>query len=218
MGNFFDPNIKIHGANLQAVIRLQGELENPAGLMKKLGAMVLGASQQAFKLQRFGDIPWKERYPGQKAPKLNIAGAVRDFSEGRTTPKPIRFVDRPALIDEGMRGGLQGSLTYRTVHSLSFEVGTIKQHAWIHQHGGVSTQQITKPVKEGIKAFLKKKSHSIGHGLKVRPSEYESKLRPLLRKRVLRTKVNARPFIGIHSELWGDMLRAVEEHYRGLVQ
>jgi len=218
VGDFFDPNIKIHGANIQAVIRLQGELENPVALMKKLGAMVLGASQQAFKLQRFGDIPWAARYPAQKPPKLNIAGAVKDFAEGRKAPKPNRFFDRPALIDEGMRGGLQGSLTYRAVHSLSFEVGTIKRHAWVHQHGGITTQQITKPVRDGIRGFLKKKSHSIGRGLKVKPSDYESKLAPLLRKRVLRTHVGARPFVGIHAELWGDMLRAVEEHYKGLVK
>ena len=214
MADFFDPNVKIHGANLKAVIRLRQELDNPVGLIKKLGALVLGASIDAFRKQRFGDIEWKPRYPNQRAPVLNVAGTVQDFATGRRVPKPVRFVDRPALIDEGRRGGLLGSISYRAVDSLSFEVGTIKQYAWIHQHGGVSVQQITPTVKSGIKAFLKKPSHTLGKGIKVKPSDYEPKLGPLLRKRILRTQVNARPFIGIHAELWSDMLRATEEHYK----
>lgn len=129
MSDAFDPNVRLHGNALHAVVRLRQELENPQALMKKLGAMVLGASIDSFRLQHLGPFEWKPRYPNQEGAKLNIAGAVSDFANGRFSPKPIRFVDKPALIDEGFRGGLVASMTYKPLDSTSFEVGTNKPYA-----------------------------------------------------------------------------------------
>lgn len=207
-----DPSVQIHGAQLRAVIRLQEQLNNPKALMKKLGAMVLGASVDSFKKQALGEFKWPERYPGQAAPKLNIAGAIADFQNGRFSPKPIRFVDRPALIDEGFRGGLAGSMTYKALDETSFQVGTNKPYAAKQFYGNVSRQELTKTVKDGIRKFLYKKGDK-KKGYTKKGEPYAPKLEPLLRKKVYSIKLASRPFVGIFSELWHDILKAVGEHF-----
>lgn len=209
MSDANDPNVRIHANALRAVIRLRQELENPQALMKKLGAMVLGASVDSFKNQRLGEFKWSVRYPGQAEPKLNIAGAVQDFASGRFVPKPIRFVDKPALIDEGFRGGLVASMTYKPIDTTSFEVGTNKPYAAKQFYGSASEQPITAQVKAGIKKFLYRKDG----GYTKKGGPYASKLEPLLRKKRLRTIIGSRPFVGIFSQLWGDILKAIEEHF-----
>lgn len=209
MSDALDPNVKIHTPALKAVVRLKRELERPEALMKKLGAMVLGASLDSFRKQELGQFKWAVRYPNQSEPKLNIAGAVSDFAAGKSSPKAVRFVDKPALIDEGYRGGLVASMTYRPLDSTSFEVGTNKPYAAKQFYGGPTEQPITQTVKQGIRKFLYKKNG----GYTKRGEPYASKLEPLLKKRRLRTIVGSRPFVGIFSELWQDILKAIEEHY-----
>jgi phage gpG-like protein len=212
MADEINPNVQIHGAQLKAVISLQKQLDNPQALMKKLGAMVLGASVDSFKKQALGEFKWKPRYPGQSEPKLNIAGAISDFQNGRFAPKPIRFVDRPALIDEGFRGGLAGSMTYKALDQTSFQVGTNKPYAPKQFYGGVSRQPITNTVKDGIRKFLYKKGDK-KKGYTKKGEPYAPKLEPLLRKKVYSIMVGSRPFVGIFSELWHDILNAVQEHF-----
>jgi phage gpG-like protein len=209
MSDAFNLEVKIHGAQLRAVIQLRQQLENPQALMKKLGAMVLGASLDSFKKQALGDFKWEPRYPTQPPPKLNMAGFVSDFKNGRATPKPIRFVDRPALIDEGYRGGLVSSMTYKPIDSTSFQVGTNKSYASLHQHGGTTSIPISEQMKKGIRNWLYTKKG----GLKKKAAPYADKVEPLLGKSSWDQRVIARPFVGIFPTLWHDILKAIEEHF-----
>lgn len=212
MSDALDPNVKIFDAQLRAVVHLKRELENPRALMKQLGALVLGASVDSFRDQKFGDYEWPARYPGQSEPKLNIAGAVSDFAGGRLSPKPIRFIDRPVLVDEGFRGGLVGSITYRALDENSFEVGTVKPYAATHQYGRPSEQPITPQVRQGIRRWLYKGGKK-DKGYKKKSQPYAAKLEPILKKRRLRTIVGKRPFIGIFPRLWNDILSAIQDHF-----
>lgn len=224
MSDATDPNVRIHGAQLKAVIRLKQELQNPQRLMKKLGAMVLGASVDSFKLQRLGQFKWEPRYPQQKAPKLNLAGFVADFANGRPTPKPIRFVDRPALIDEGFKGGLVASMTYKPLDATSFQVGTVKPYAATHQYGKTTSQTITEQMKEAMRRWLYTRSGRLGPAwwmegkYKKKAAPYADKVEGLLQLERLDTKVGKRPFVGIFAELWTDILRAIEDHFKPLAE
>lgn len=213
MPDEFKPEIHIHRAQLKAVIRLKQELENPQKLMKKLGAMVLGASIDSFKLQRLGEFKWEPRYPQQAPPKLNLAGFVADFHNGRPNPKPIRFVDRPALIDEGFRGGLVASMTYRALDNTSFEVGTVKPYASTHQYGRKTSQTITEQMKTAMRKWLYKGGKK-DKGFKKKTAPYADKVEGLLSLDQLDTKVGKRPFVGIFAELWRDILSAIDNHFK----
>lgn len=143
------------------------EIVHPRALLKQVGELVAKDCRRSFNEQRLGDIHWEERYPGQRLPKLNIAGALQDFISGRTAPKPNRFQVRPALIDEGMRGGLQGSVTKEVISDKTVRVGTNRVYAALHQAGGESTQNIDKPTQDRIRNWLypqKKASVDVGLG------------------------------------------------------
>jgi phage gpG-like protein len=213
MSDEVNPNVRIHRAQLKAVIRLKQELENPQKLMKKLGAMVLGASINSFKQQHLGEFKWEPRYPQQEPPKLNLAGFVADFANGRPTPKPIRFVDRPALIDEGFRGGLVASMTYKALDNTSFQVGTVKPYAATHQYGRKTSQTITEQMKTAMRKWLYKGGKK-EKGYKKRSEPYADKVEGLLRMDQLDTSVGKRPFVGIFAELWRDILTAIDDHFK----
>lgn len=124
--------------------RLREALRDPSDLTKQIGALGAGSAQRAFKDQALGDLKWPARYEGMSAPFINIAGALEDFNAGRKKPKPNRFVDRPALIDEGMAGGLQGSLTFRSRSPFIAEWGSDKPYAIRHQLGLQSEVRVTE--------------------------------------------------------------------------
>jgi len=134
---------------------LQRFMVSPRALLKQIGAIVTKDCRRSFNDQALGDIKWPERYPGQRRPKLNIAGALAEFISGATAPKPNRFADRPALIDEGMRGGLQASITYNVVSDTTVRIGTNKVYAALHQEGGQSEDQtIDTGTQERIRNWL----------------------------------------------------------------
>lgn len=135
---------------------LQKRLENPSMLLTAWGKLGVAASQKAFQDQAFGGEAWKERYPGMKPPFLNIAGTISDFNAGRSNPKPNRFQNRPALIDEGMRGGIWGSITFEVQGKDSVLWGTNKPYASVQMKGGTTTMPITGGAKERIANWLLK--------------------------------------------------------------
>lgn len=207
--------------DLQALERW---LENPGPTLIRLGALVAGASQEAFRTQRFGDVAWPERYPGQREPKLNIAGTIMDFRSGRTSPKPNRFQDRPALQDEGMRGGLRASITFQPVSKTSFSVGTVKPYAILHQEGGHTSIPVDDATKERMRNWLYKRGGGPIRG-KVKRADYRTgregygkHLNPVLRKDVTewRQSVIARPFIGIHPRLEEKIMRMLKREIERL--
>ena len=199
---------------LGPILRLKTAFQNPTHLMRRIGALTLATSQKAFREQRLGDLGWATRYPFQQAPFLNIAGVVSDFSAGRNAPKPNRFSNTPALVDEGMRGGLWGSLSTRTIGPFISETGSAKSYAATHQHGGTSRQPITNQVKEKIKRWLwtERGGRRVLRSGRNRGT-YANMLTPLLHKRVLTTRIFPRPFLGITDELEQKLLRATKQWF-----
>lgn len=133
--------------------KLEAAAKDPSKLIKQLSAIGLTSAEKAFKDQALGDFAWSERYPGMTPPVLNIAGAIKDFNAGRKQPKPNRFQDRPANVDEGTRGGLWGSLTITTSDDV-VGWGSNKEYATLMQEGGVMDQDITEGAKERIQEYL----------------------------------------------------------------
>lgn len=142
MGEAF--KVDVHGFFKDRLDRLREALRDPSDLTKQIGAMGVGSAQRAFKDQALGDLKWPARYEGMSPPFLNIAGAIQDFNAGRKKPKPNRFVDRPALIDEGMRGGMMGTLTFRAKSPFISEWGSDKPYALQHQQGLQSEVRVTE--------------------------------------------------------------------------
>lgn len=133
--------------------RIEKATKDPSKLIKQLSAIGLTSAEKSFKDQALGDIEWSERYPGMAPPVLNIAGAIKDFNAGRKEPKPNRFQDRPANVDEGTRGGLWGSLTATTDDEV-VGWGSDKEYASLMQEGGTMNQDISLQAKWRIWEYL----------------------------------------------------------------
>jgi phage gpG-like protein len=103
-------------------------------------------------------------------------------------------------------------MTYKPLDATSFEVGTMKPYAGTQFYGGTTKQAISFQVKQGIRKFLYKRGDK-KKGYTKKAELYADKLEPLLKKRVLTTKVGSRPFVGIFQALWRDMLSAIQEHF-----
>jgi phage gpG-like protein len=198
-------------------------------LMKWIGALGSASSQKAFREQALGDIKWEPRYPDQEPPKFNIAGALMDWKSGRKAPKPNRFQDRPALIDEGIRGGMQGSITFQVTGPLGVSWGTGKPYAEIHQKGGLTAIAYDDATKKRISEWLYKKPPqkrkvtkgtlrtnkvNAGFGKTFRRSDYAKHVQPLLAGNMWKQRIIARPFVGITDELEGDIESAIKLYFR----
>jgi len=198
-------------------------------LMKWIGALGVASSQKAFREQALGDIQWEPRYPGQESPKLNIAGALMDWKAGRKAPKPNRFQDRPALIDEGMRGGIQGSLTFTVTGPLSVTWGSGKPYAERQHKGGVtviayddatrkriSEWLYTRPPqkRKATKGKLRTNKVQAGFGNTYQRGDYEKHVAPLIYSSEWKQRIIARPFVGITDELAGDIQSAIKLYFK----
>jgi len=182
--------------------------KNTEGLMTRWGAMMVEVSQRAFLDQRLGDVEWPPRYPGMEAPIINIAGALSDFNDGRSKPKPNRFQDRPAAVDEGMRGGLWGSVSFRA-EKTSTEAGSNKPYAGRVQNGGRSTIRISEEGYRRGRDWLVDKKGNFRSGRE----GYFPKLWPALFRRFHKQTVLPRPFVGITDELAKDMIRETSRYF-----
>lgn len=216
---------------LAQIKRLREQLKNPnkpllfgRSLMKQIGALGVAESQKAFREQALGDIKWDPRYPLQDKPKFNIAGALMDWKSGRKAPKPNRFQDRPALIDEGQRGGMLGSLTFQVTGPLDVSWGTNKSYAEKHQKGGdtailyddATKQRISEwlykkpPQKKKVtKGILRTDKVKTGLGESRRRSEYAKHIAPLLASNMWKQRIIARPFVGVTDQLAKDIEKAI---------
>jgi phage gpG-like protein len=182
------------------------------GLMRRWGALLVSASQDAFVKQTFGGHDWPARYEGMEPPFINIAGALADFEGGRSSPKPSRFQDRPALVDEGLRGGLWGSITYAVPDPRSVQVGTNKPYAQVHNEGGTTQLFIGTEGKKRVQDWLFKKKAPF-EPRKGREG-YVGKLWPAAVRGVLFQKIAKRPFLGVTEDTAKDLVRATEDYFR----
>lgn len=192
-----------------AIARLERALSHPEKLLEQWGALGVARSQRAFREQRLGDEEWPARYPNQAPPKLNIAGALSDFNAGATQPKPNRFQDRPALVDEGNRGGLLSSLNWAVLDPHTVEWGTNKPYAAVQQTGGKTVIRLTDDAVSRAKAWLLTKKGSIRKGREA----YAEKLSHALRTKIHAQRIIPRPFVGIPNDLRDDMLKATERFF-----
>ena len=137
------------------ILKLKAQLNNPEKILKQIGAMGAKSARQAFEDQGLGEFKWRERYPGQSSPKLNIAGALQDFLAGRPKPKDSRLRDKPALMDTG---DLRNRMSFRLTGTYEVEWGTTQEYAAIHNWGsavmGPSIQAITEDAKKKIAEYL----------------------------------------------------------------
>lgn len=184
--------------------RLSDVLKNPAALMKKIGAILVAQGQKAFDEQRFGSIKWPEIYGGGGSPFVNVAGVVGDVSAGGE-PKARRFTKKkPALYDTGLllRSIADEGKACKYTGTHSVEYGSAVEYAPLHQFGGVSEQAVSPAAKATLWRWLKKKKNA----------KYRGRLGWLLNKRVkvLRTKVQRRPFVGITDDTAEKIRETVE--------
>lgn len=146
-------NVDLSISITRSIDKMEKRIKNLQPLMKEIGALISGECRRAFTAQALGDLKWPARYEGMSDPFINIAGALMDWNNGRPNPKPNRFQDRPALVDEGMRGGMWGSITHNTNENTA-RVGTNKDYAALHQEGGETEIPISEGAKDKIWEWL----------------------------------------------------------------
>jgi hypothetical protein len=154
--------VDVHAYFKDRLDRLREALRDPSDLTKQIGALGVGSAQRAFKDQALGNLKWPARYEGMAPPFINIAGALQDFNAGRKKPKPNRFVDRPALIDEGMRGGMLGTLTFQSRNPFVAEWGSDKPYALGHQLGLPSEVRVSETGYRLGQAWLMSPEKTVG--------------------------------------------------------
>jgi phage gpG-like protein len=210
--------------------RLGRTLNNPKPLVLALAKIVNSSCKKAFEVQRFGEIIWPARYPNQKSPKLNIAGAVRDLSEGPRIDAR-RFQDRPALKDQGhLKAAIHPVIT-----GSSFEMAVAapaNNYAQVHQTGGKSKQAITSTIKANFEKYLEsmktKKGNFRKPGKKMAAgmaaqgllgggsmlySTIVNRLGFLRTVNELVTTVNRRPFLGLTDEAKQHCMMTIQDAF-----
>jgi len=178
--------------DLGDITRIKRMFRRPSDIGAKVAKLyILKDATRSFQLQRLGDFKWKQRYPTQDDPFINIAGAVQDLNRGRE-PLPRRFQRRPALIDTRT---LAKSIGVRAVSENTVEVGSVLPYAKYHQWGLKPPPiRIKSQARDTLEAMLKKK--------KWRDNKAVAKLKFITRENELRFNrgVVQRPFIGLTDE------------------
>ena len=186
------------------VVRIKRGLGQPAKILKQIGWLLAAQAQRAFKDEQFGGYKWPARYPNQTAPKINVAGTLRDLKEGGR-PKARRFEDRPVLRDTGILfksiNPNQSVKVNEGQAAVTVGVfGPAQQYAGVHQFGGESEIGIDHSTKVRLLGFL----------TTPKGKPFRKKLTFLFDLDVLRTKVNQRPFLGLTNDSIRDIKRIVE--------
>lgn len=191
-------------------------------IMSGLGALALAYSQQAFDRQALGSEQWLERYPKQTKGKVNIAGIVNDFINGKRNPPERRFEGRPAGIDSGL---LRRSLTPSKAMSMDgfhVTIGSAQDNASAVQFGAESRQAITDSVVK-ILADVMKKSRGRIKKAKKQSQPITAKDAGIMKLgflfglhkkgKPLITKSAARPYLGVTNELEDKMILFIVETF-----
>lgn len=194
------------------IVKLRREIDSTGPLMKKIGARMLAESQDAFKEQRLGEFRWPEKYPSQEEPFINVAGALQDFNDGRTSPRPVQFRRTPALI---LSGDMLRSLSYQVLSPTEVEEGTNRKgpagepYPSTQQQGGKSVVRMNDIGVENAKKWL---FTSKGKPRKGR-IEYAQKMAHALRTKIYAVRVISRPFVGFTDGLVRDIMGIVRDWF-----
>ena len=178
-------------------------LGDPRPALRRIGALMLSASQKAFQDQRYGPDKWPERYEGQPDPFVNVAGALSDLLRDRQI-KGRRFDRRPALVDTGI---LRGSLSFGLKGKNAVRVGTTVPYAAKHVFGLNSRQNVTDAARKRLTKEYRRFKNQGGARF-----EALKKLGFLHTVSQLETNIQPRPFIGIFPDLERRLVGAVEDY------
>ena len=166
-------------------------LRDPTTVLRQIGAVMVSESQAAFRNQRFGDVPWRERAP------VNVFGLLADLAAGKEPPAR-RFERRPALRDTGR---LQQSIAFRILAGAAVvEVGSNLPYSGVQHRGGeVESVPITKPMQAALYRWMRKganrdKGKAVGWLLN---KKFTGKK--------LKGTVPARPFVGVTQQTIADV-------------
>jgi phage gpG-like protein len=198
-------------------VNLAQRLENPRPLLKQLGLLGVKASRDAFRKQRFGDIPWSAKYNDAGSPFINVAGAIEDFNAGKN-PKLANLVSRPALIGEGDRGGLRASIDYQVTGADGVEIGSNKPYASLMNRGGNTSVTLSLSGYAKLTDWIGRKRKVRAGGVSRPQSDYANNV---FIKHIVKSgapyvhaiRVKARPFIGFTDELMEDIVDAVQRYF-----
>lgn len=178
---------------LVVIVALQKTLDDTGRrrILKQFGAVMLARTQRAFATESLFS-KWPARYPKQKAPKFNVAGAIQDLLEGNKV-KARRWDDRPALKDRGLLARSFSSeskaITYPNVFTV--QIGSTLPYAGVHQWGGQSEPKVlTHDFKVKLAAFL----------LTRKGRQVADKMSHLLEMDEYSQEVLQRPFVGVLRE------------------
>lgn len=185
-GAEFEPGAKLG--------RWEEHLTRPEAALKQIGAMMTAESQQAFRDQKFGDKAWAPR----SVP--NVMGIIADFAAGKKNPPARRFESRPAMVDTA---SMRNSIAFRLVSQQVVEVGVNRPQANVlHAGGAIESKPIDERVRQGLMAWFK------GQGKQWR-SRLGWLLNPKFAGQTLKSKVPARPMVGVTKQTIEDVQDAV---------
>lgn len=189
------------------LMELREKARNPVRLLQEVGRIVVRDSIRSFRLQRLGDIEWPVRYPSQRSPKINVAGALQDFANGESAPKANRFQDSPALID---KGELRDSITFALAGRDTVKIRADKPYARTQQEGGESTVDVSKDGVDRLKDWLASNQRYAKHF-----SFLLSQDTPWGDGSIqYTTQVNARPFIGVTDDAEAGISTAIKGYFQ----
>jgi hypothetical protein len=199
-----DFTVRLNGTDPKQLLVIKQVIDNPEPILKQIGIVLLAQAQKAFRDQRLGDIIWPARYGG-RPPHANIAGIIADFRAGKAKPPARRFQDRPAGIDTGQTlRSLTAARAITTMqNTVQVQTNTIGGRSM--QEGSESVQLITKQVKKMLAEWMRHSRRRVkrekGRSQPIRAEDYSAlNLGWLFSKKSLKTKIAARPFLGITPE------------------
>lgn len=135
--------------------RLKSRLLKPEALLKRIGAILVSDSKQAFERKALGNIAWPPLYPRQSDPFINVAWALKDFAAGRKEPLARRFSRDHPGIDTG---DTKRATTFKVLDTERVQVGNAMPWANAMQNGGVEgVIPITKDAKARMGKWLRSK-------------------------------------------------------------
>jgi len=128
------------------------------------------------------------------------ASVIRNFEEGGRPAKwdpsgRARATGGKTLVDKGIGGGLEGSISYRASTN-SVAIGTNKKYAAIHQFGGKTAAHIIRPKNKAALFWP-----GAGHPLK-------SVNHP-------GSRIPARPYLMVQDKDWAEIRAALARYMTG---
>lgn len=137
------------GARLR---RLSDSLEDPRWILTGIGALLVSASQRAFREERMGDVKWKTRAETGMVP--NWPAIVGHFAVKSSAPPARYFGNAHTLTNTGR---LRGSINFRVASEDTVEVGSNVPYAKaLHEGDESQTPVITKALQERMWDWIKK--------------------------------------------------------------